>query len=112
LRASAPPGVSTVAQANLIPALRQLEAGMWREASESGAISGVKVFADRLSELGRAAGCAPLQTYAAALQHEAEVYAILRMETRLKDYPGLIQSLETPPADSPTETIRSSDGRS
>src|SRR5690606_35772398 len=85
----APAPISTLAQANLVLALRQLELGMWREASESGAINDVKVFADRLIQLGRAAGSVPVQTYASALQHEADVYAIVRMETRLKDFPAL-----------------------
>ncbi len=105
-------GVSTVAQANLIPALRQLEAGLWREASESGAISDVKKFAGRLDQIGKAAGCIPVQTYAAALQHEVEIYAILRIEARLKDFPGIINSLETAPAVSATETLQPTDGHS
>jgi signal transduction histidine kinase/DNA-binding NarL/FixJ family response regulator len=105
------PEVSGVAQANLIPALRQLETSLWREASESGAINDVKVFADRLTKLGRASGCVPVQTYAAALQHEADVYAIVRMETRLKDYPALVQSLDTPPPVS-TDSVAPFDGRS
>jgi len=102
--------VSTFAKASLVPALRQLESSLWREASESGAINDVKIFADRLIQLGRASASVPVQTYAAALQHEADVYAIVRMETRLKDYPGLIQSIET--SDSSTANSRSSDGRS
>ena len=113
LSEKAPAEVNALAQANLIPALRQLESGLWREASESGAINDVKVFADRLGRLGRAAGCVPVQTYAAALQHEAEVYAIVRMETRLKDYPGLIQSLDLSSDTPPLHPIRSSsDSRS
>jgi hypothetical protein len=65
-----------------------------------------------LVQLGRAAGSGPVQAYAAALQHEADVYAIVRMETRLKDYPGLIQSLDTPSALSSAESIAPFDGRS
>jgi CheY-like chemotaxis protein len=112
LESAAPAEVNALAQANLIPALRQLESGLWREASESGAINDVKVFADRLSQLGRAAGSTPVQTYAAALQHEADVYAIVRMETRLKDFPGLIQSLDVFADTAPLHPTRSSDGRS
>jgi hypothetical protein len=85
---------------------------LWREASESGAINDVKVFADRLTQLGRAAGSVPVQTYAAALQHEADVYAIVRIETRLKDYPGLIQTLEMTSASSAPNLSRPIDGRS
>jgi CheY-like chemotaxis protein len=92
--------VGAVASSNLIPALRQLETGLWREASESGAINDVKAFAERLAKVGNAMGCAPVLTYAAALQHEADVYAIVRMEARLKDFPALIQSLDASPATS------------
>jgi signal transduction histidine kinase/CheY-like chemotaxis protein len=109
--AGAPPPV-TLAQVNLVPALRQLETGLWREASESGAINDVKIFADRLTQLGRASGSVPVQTYAAALQHEADVYAIVRIETRLKDYPGLIQSIELSSAPSSPIPLKASDGRS
>jgi signal transduction histidine kinase/ActR/RegA family two-component response regulator len=93
---STPPvATSVVVQANLIPALRQLENGLWREASDSGAINDVKAFAARLTKLGIASGCSPVQAYAAALEHEADVYAIVRMEARLKDFPALIQALES-----------------
>ena len=105
-------GISSVGQANLIPALRQLETGLWREASESGAINDVKAFANRLTQLGRSAGCPPIQAYATALQHEADIYAIVRMETRLKDFPGLIQSLENPTTSDPSNVMPSADGRS
>jgi len=109
---SAPAEPSSLAQANLTLALRQLESGLWREASESGAINDVKVFAARLAQLGQASGSAAVQTYAAALQHEADVYAILRMETRLKDFPNLIQSLEVPAIDSTAESVPPFGGRS
>ncbi|MEO6002861.1 MAG: ATP-binding protein [Opitutus sp.] len=105
-------GSSSGFEVSLVPALRQLESGLWREASESGAINDVKVFADRLSALGRSANCAPVQSYAAALKHEADVYAILRMETRLKDFPGLIQSLEGPSMVPFPASTRTSDDRS
>ena len=109
----AAPAVSTTAgHANLVPQLRQLETTLWREASDSGAINDVKVFADRLTEIGRNAGCEPVQSYAAALQHEADVYAILRMEARLKDFPGLIESLKPAPTIAGLDTNRPLDDRS
>ncbi|ACB74246.1 multi-sensor hybrid histidine kinase [Opitutus terrae PB90-1] len=79
----------------LTAALRELEAGAWREVSESGAISAVKEFAHRVHELGRAHDRRELRDYGAALQRDAEEYAILRMENRLKDFPALIHSLAT-----------------
>jgi signal transduction histidine kinase/DNA-binding NarL/FixJ family response regulator len=86
--------------ANLIPGLRQLQEGPWREASESGAVSDVKEFTRRLRHIARAAQCPAVEEYANSLEADADNYAILRVESRLRDFPQLIQSLETstPPA--------------
>lgn len=91
-----PPGTSSApAGANeLGSALAALERGPWREVSESGAINAVKEFAHRIHELGRAHDRRELCDYGAALQRDADEYAILRMENRLKDFPRLIRSLE------------------
>lgn len=85
----------------LLPALRQLQAGAWREASESGGISDVRDFARRLQQLAAPLGCAPLSEYAAALEQDAADYAILRIEQRLREFPALIQTLEAAPASAP-----------
>jgi signal transduction histidine kinase/CheY-like chemotaxis protein len=77
----------------LLPGLRQLHATAWREASESGAIGDVKTFIQRLRELARARHCPPIMDYANALEQEADRYAILRLEERLRDFPRLIASL-------------------
>ncbi|HYP15565.1 MAG TPA: response regulator, partial [Opitutus sp.] len=82
----------------LVPALRQLQATIWREASESGAINDVKEFAARIRRIGASGNCPLLTDYASALEREADDYAILRMETRLKDFPHLIHTVEFPAA--------------
>jgi signal transduction histidine kinase/CheY-like chemotaxis protein len=79
---------------NLVAALRELEAGTWREVSESGAINAVQEFAHRVHELGRGLECRVLQEYGAALQADADEYAILRMENRLKQFPELVRSID------------------
>jgi hypothetical protein len=52
-----------------------------------------------------------VEEYANALATDADNYAILRVESRLRDFPQLIQSLETPTTSaatvSPTPLIRS-----
>ena len=95
---AAPERVAPQSRPDLIPALRELEEGRWREVSDSGAINDVRNFAQRLAELGANADCAPLREYGAALLKDSEEYAILRMEQRLRDYPKVIQSLAPPPA--------------
>jgi signal transduction histidine kinase/DNA-binding response OmpR family regulator len=80
------------AEVDVALALRQLENGLWREVTESGAISEVKEFAHRVHELGRAADSRPLQDYGAALQRDADEYAVLRMENRLKEFPALLRT--------------------
>ncbi len=100
---------------DLVPALRELEAGRWREVTDSGAIRDVRDFASRLAELGSNADCPALSDYSVALLKDSEEYAILRMEQRLRDYPKLVQSLETPldgaftpaPTPPPASTLRS-----
>ncbi len=82
--------------AGLVPTLRHLENGLWREVSDSGAIGEVKKFAQRLQEIAHPSNCRPVLDYAAALQRETDDYAILRMEVRLKDFPGLVRFLEGP----------------
>ncbi|HYD85308.1 MAG TPA: ATP-binding protein [Opitutus sp.] len=83
----------TASWPQLLPTLRQLEATLWREASDSGAVSDVKALARRLHELGRSAACAPLAEYASALEREVDDYAIVRMEARLAEFPRLILAL-------------------
>ena len=74
----------------LLPTLRHLEATLWKEASDSGAIGDVKQLASRLHELARSAACDPLNDYAAALERDADQYALMQMEARLAEFPRLI----------------------
>jgi hypothetical protein len=91
----------------LIQALRRIETGRWREVSDSGAISEVKDFAQRLITLSETSACRPLREYSTALLQDVEEYAILRMEQRLKDFPALVRSLETADAQSSSTTSAS-----
>ncbi len=106
--ASGAAGAASVAP-SLLVALQQLERGLWREVSESGAIGEVKEFAHRVHELGRAGSCPPLQEYGAALQREAEEFAVLRVENRLKEFPKLVQSLASAPEPRPMPPSLSAD---
>jgi signal transduction histidine kinase/DNA-binding response OmpR family regulator len=88
--------VTSSAVVSLVPALRQIQAGPWREASESGAVSDVKEFTRHLRELARSAHHAPLKAYADGLEAAADSYAIMQVETRLREFPQLIEKLEAP----------------
>ncbi|HWA86463.1 MAG TPA: ATP-binding protein, partial [Opitutus sp.] len=88
----------TTSWTELAPALRHLEAGVWREACDSGAINDVREFARVLDEVARAFSSQPVAEYAAALLRDADDYSVLRIETRLKEFPSLIQSVEPRPA--------------
>jgi signal transduction histidine kinase/DNA-binding NarL/FixJ family response regulator len=101
---STAPIVVTRQSPEFIQALRRIETGRWREVSDSGAISEVKDFAQRLITLSGTSACLPLRDYSTALLQDAEEYAILRMEQRLKDFPALVRSLETADAQASSTT--------
>jgi len=78
---------------DLAKALRKLEAGRWAEVKDSGAINETVSFARELVDLGRAEGCRPLVHYGETLEHDAEAYAVARIEARIKDFPALVRSI-------------------
>jgi len=98
------PRVAAKQSPELLQALRRMEAGRWREVSDSGAISEVKDFAQRLVAITGSSSCPPLREYSTALLQDAEEYAILRMEQRLKDFPALVRSLEIADAQASSTT--------
>ncbi|MGH7995028.1 MAG: ATP-binding protein, partial [Opitutaceae bacterium] len=79
--------------AALLPALRDLESSTWPGVRDSGAIKDARDFAIRLHELADGAGCGVLRGYADGLLADAENYAIIKLESRLKEFPDVIGSV-------------------
>lgn len=81
--------------------LRQLEADDYPAVRDSLAIQETRAFAGKLETVARESGCEPLLTYAEALGHYAETYAVDAMERHLQRFPALIEQLEREPAHGP-----------
>jgi signal transduction histidine kinase/CheY-like chemotaxis protein len=81
--------------------LRQLETDTYPAIRDSLAINETRAFAGKLQALGRESRCEPLLTYAEALGHYAETYAVDAMERHLGQFPALIERLERKPAHGP-----------
>jgi len=79
--------------AEAVRALRELEATRWPLVRDGGVINEIKDFARGLAELGRSAACGPISTYAAELTREAESFAVARLESRLAEFPQLIEAI-------------------
>jgi CheY-like chemotaxis protein len=75
--------------------LRRQEAAQWPVLRDTLAVNETRSFAHKLFALGRAANCAPLTTYAAALTTLADAYAIGQMEHHLGAFPRLIELIES-----------------
>jgi hypothetical protein len=76
--------------------LRKLEVQEWPGVRDSMAMSEVGAFARKLESLARAANCELLLTYAEALAHFAETYAVDTLEKRLQEFPAVIERIERP----------------
>jgi signal transduction histidine kinase/DNA-binding response OmpR family regulator len=76
--------------------LRKLEVQEWPGVRDSMAMSEVGAFARKLESLARAANCELLLTYAEALAHFADTYAVDTLEKRLQEFPAVIERIERP----------------
>jgi signal transduction histidine kinase/CheY-like chemotaxis protein len=74
--------------------LHRLEVQDWPGVRDSMAISEAGVFARKLENLAREANCEPLLTYAEALVHFADTYAVDTLEKRLQEFPVVIERIE------------------
>ncbi len=74
--------------------LRALEASEWPGVRDSLAINETRDFAQKLEKLARETDCLPLLTYAEALGHYAETYAVDELEKHLRAFPALIGQIE------------------
>jgi hypothetical protein len=75
---------------DLVAALNQIIATEWPGIRDRGAVNETKEFAQRLERLGRRAGCPPLCQYADAILHDAETYAVVKLETLIAGFPQLV----------------------
>ncbi len=91
-----PPLAAAASYAQVLPALHQLQATLWRDAVESGSNSDIKELIRRLRQIGGEGRCPPMEDYASALERDVDDYALLRVEERLRDFPALVRTLETP----------------
>jgi signal transduction histidine kinase/ActR/RegA family two-component response regulator len=90
-----PPSLDHAAQwQELSLELRGLEGTEWPKLRDSLAVNETRAFAHRLFQLGRAAHCGPLTTYAAKLTTFADAYAIGQMDRHLTAFPKLVESIE------------------
>jgi hypothetical protein len=100
-RAAAPPAAEEAAEpapartgwGELAAQLEELLAGAWVAVKDGGAINETKDFAERLTELGRAAGCRRLAYYGEALERDAQTYAVAGLAARLNGFPMLVKSI-------------------
>ena len=96
----APPAGSSPPAADAWPALaaklRILEAQEWPGLRDSVAVNETRAFAHKLDALARATHCEPLLTYAEALAHYADIYAVDALEKHLQQFPAMIERVEHP----------------
>jgi signal transduction histidine kinase/DNA-binding response OmpR family regulator len=85
--------------------LRRQEATEWLTLRDSLAVNATRDFAHKLFNLGQAAYCAPLVTYAAALTTFADAYAIRQMEGHLAAFPKLIELVEASSAQAQLQPV-------
>jgi CheY-like chemotaxis protein len=76
--------------------LRILEAQEWPGLRDSVAVNETRAFAHKLDALARAIHCEPLMTYAEALAHYADTYAVDALEKHLQQFPALVERVERP----------------
>ncbi len=74
--------------------LRTMENNEWPGVRDSLAINETREFAHKLEKLARESGCKPLLSYADALAHYAETYAVDDLEKHLRAFPALIERIE------------------
>jgi hypothetical protein len=58
------------------------------------AINETRAFADKLEVMAHEIRCEPLSTYAEALAHYADTYAVDALEKHLEQFSGLIERVE------------------
>jgi signal transduction histidine kinase/ActR/RegA family two-component response regulator len=90
---AAEPAPARTGWGELVAQLEELLAGAWVAVKDGGAINETKAFAERLTELGRAAGCRRLAHYGEALEREAQTYAVAGIVARLNGFPMLVRSI-------------------
>jgi CheY-like chemotaxis protein len=78
----------------LVTELRRLLSDEWPGVRDSLAINECKAFAARLDELDRLWPCRSLHDYAHTLKDHAEAYAVVELETHLREFPALVEQLE------------------
>ena len=74
--------------------LRHLLDTEWPALRDSLAINETRFFAQKLHELGRAAQCDSLITYAVTLARLSDAYAVKALERHLAEFPKLVESIE------------------
>ena len=78
----------------LVSELRRLLNTEWPALRDSLAINQTRAFARKLQELGDAAQCDPLVTYAATLARLSDAYAVKGLERHLAEFPRLVELIE------------------
>jgi signal transduction histidine kinase/DNA-binding NarL/FixJ family response regulator len=78
----------------LIVELRRLLDTEWPVLRDSLAINQTRAFARKLHQLGDAAQCDPLVTYAATLARLSDAYAVKGLEHHLAEFPKLVELIE------------------
>lgn len=78
----------------LVAHLRQIEAQEWPGVRDRLAVNETREFAHKLTELAQRMGCDVLLTYADALTHHADTYAVDALEQHLLTFPSLISRIE------------------
>ena len=78
----------------LVSELRRLLNTEWPVLRDSLAINQTRAFARKLHELGDAAQCDPLVTYAATLARLSDAYAVKGLEHHLAEFPKLVELIE------------------
>jgi signal transduction histidine kinase/AmiR/NasT family two-component response regulator len=78
----------------LVSELRRLLNTEWPALRDSLAINQTRAFARKLEELGDAAQCDPLITYAATLARLSDAYAVKGLERHLAEFPRLVGLIE------------------
>jgi hypothetical protein len=66
----------------------------WPRVRDGAVLSDVIEFAKRLELLGKQYGCPQLAEFALTLRASAESFSIDRLESTMKEFPGLISELE------------------
>ena len=78
----------------LVSELRRLLNTEWPALRDSLAINQTRAFARKLQDLGDAAQCDPLITYAATLARLSDAYAVKGLERHLAEFPKLVELIE------------------